>query len=58
MAIRAFYAVDSAKYQTAVKNVVIFGNPDGSGTGIEPGITVANIEVLLVGANGNPCERE
>src|SRR2546422_4254848 len=53
--IRAFYAADSAKYQTALKNVVIYGNPDGSGTAIEPGITAANVEVLLLGANGNPA---
>src|SRR5439155_5522305 len=52
---RAFYAADSSKYQTAVKNVVLYGNPDGSGTAIEPGITAANVEVLLLGADGNPA---
>ncbi len=50
--VRAFYAATPSTYQTAVKNVVIYGNPDGSGTGIEPGITAANVEVLLLGANG------
>ena len=50
--IRAFYAADSSTYQTAVKNVVLYGNPDGSGTLIEPGMTIANVQVLLLGANG------
>jgi len=50
---RSFYPANSSKYQTAVQNVVIYGNPAGSGTGIEPGITAANVQVLLLGANGN-----
>src|SRR3954462_15676554 len=50
--IRPFYAASSATYQTAVKNVVLYGNPDGSGTVIEPGLTASNLEVLLVGSNG------
>src|SRR5712671_5404209 len=37
---RQFFAADSSKYQTAVQNVVIYGN------------TAANVEVLLLGANG------
>ena len=50
--IRAFYAADSAKYYTAVKNVVLYGNAAGTGTLIEPGMTASNIEVLLLGSNG------
>jgi Flp pilus assembly protein TadG len=54
--IRTFNAGSNSSitaFSTAVKNVVIKGNPDGSGTVIEPGITAANLEVLLLGTNGN-----
>src|SRR5437667_12127656 len=47
--IRTFNAGNAASktaFSTAVKNVVIYGNPDGSGTVIEPGITAAKLEVL------------
>src|SRR5690242_18757093 len=52
--IRTFNAGNNSSitaFSTAVKNVVLYGNPDGSGTLIEPGITAANVEVLLLGTN-------
>ena len=36
---------DYAKIQTAVKNVVVYGNPAGTGTVQVPGLTTANVSV-------------
>ena len=34
---------------TAAKNIVVFGNPDGSGTAILPGLTTSNIQIVREG---------
>jgi Flp pilus assembly protein TadG len=38
---------DYAKIQAAVKNVVVYGNPTGSGTGQVPGLTTGNVAVAF-----------
>jgi len=36
----------SSDYSAAVKNMVIYGNPDGTGQPIAPGLSTANVEIL------------
>ena len=36
----------SAGFLTAVRNVVVYGNPDGSGGAVAPGLAASNVEVL------------
>jgi Flp pilus assembly protein TadG len=43
--LKTFKGSDVAGFKTAVKNMVMFGNPDGTGTLIEPGLTAAQIDV-------------
>ena len=52
--IRTFRCADSdsiAKFKTAVGNMVRFGNPDGSGTLIEPGLTAGEVDVQIKDRN-------
>lgn len=39
-------------FKTAVKNMVMYGNPDGTGTLIEPGLTASQIDVEVKDVNG------
>jgi Flp pilus assembly protein TadG len=39
-------------FKTAVKNMVMYGNPDGTGTLIEPGLTASQIDVEVKSATG------
>lgn len=39
-------------WKTEVKNTMRFGNPDGSGSLIEPGLTAAQIDVQIKDKNG------
>ena len=41
-----------AKFKTAVGNVVRFGNPEGTGVVIEPGLTAAQVDVQIKDKNG------
>ena len=43
-------------FKTAVKNMVMFGNPDGSGNLIEPGLTASQIDVEIKDPNGNNAD--
>jgi hypothetical protein len=55
---RTFRCADSvsiAKYKTAVANMVRFGNPDGSGVLLEPGLQPNQIDVRLKDAAGAPA---
>ena len=55
---RTFNCGDSAsigKFKTAVKNMVRYGNPDGSGTLIEPGLTNAEVDVQIKDKDGGPA---
>jgi hypothetical protein len=36
----------SAAFSKAVKNLVVYGNPQGTGKPIAPGLSIANVEVL------------
>lgn len=56
--IRTFNAGDNSSitaFKTAVTNVVLCGNPAGSGTVIAPGLAAKNIDVQITGADGNPA---
>jgi hypothetical protein len=39
-------ATPSEGFATAVRNMVVYGNPDGSGQPVAPGLTAANVEVV------------
>jgi Flp pilus assembly protein TadG len=43
-------------WKTAVSNVMRFGNPDGTGTLIEPGLTAAQIDVQIKDSGGNNAD--
>ena len=54
-AMRTFRCADSTsitKFKTATANMVRFGNPDGSGALIEPGLTAAEVDVQIKDRNG------
>jgi len=56
--VRTFNAGNSSSitaFKTAVKNVVLTGDPSGSGTVIAPGLAATNIDVQITGADGNPA---
>jgi hypothetical protein len=36
----------SAGFLTAVRNMVVYGNPEGTGKPVAPGLTLSNVEVL------------
>jgi hypothetical protein len=36
----------SAAFSKAVENMVVYGNPDGTGSPVAPGLSIANVEVL------------
>src|SRR6266566_608623 len=42
-----------AAYKTAVKNVVRYGNPTGTGTVIEPGLQDSEVSISIKDVNGN-----
>jgi Flp pilus assembly protein TadG len=50
--LKTFTGSGVSAYKTAVQNMVMYGNPDGTGTLIEPGLTVAQIDVEVKGTNG------
>jgi hypothetical protein len=39
-------ATPSAGFSTAVKNMVVYGNPSGTGAPVAPGLTTAHVQVL------------
>ena len=43
-------------WKTSVSNMMRFGNPDGSGTVIEPGLTDAQIDVQIKDEDGNNAD--
>jgi len=53
--LRTFKGLSSSEitdFKTSVKNMVMYGNPDGTGTLIEPGLTAAQIDVEVKDVNG------
>jgi len=53
--LKTFYCLSSseiASFKTSVKNMVMYGNPDGTGTLIEPGLTAAQIDVEVKSSTG------
>lgn len=49
-------AASMTAFTTAVKNVVRFGNPSGTGTVIEPGLQDNQISVIIKDASGNDAD--
>jgi Flp pilus assembly protein TadG len=49
-------ATKIADWKTAVKNTMRFGNPDGSGTVIEPGLDANEIDVQIKDKDGNDAD--
>jgi Flp pilus assembly protein TadG len=45
----------SAGFQTAVKNTVLYGNPDGGAKPVIPGLTAANITLTPTCSGGLPA---
>lgn len=45
----------SGTYSTAVKNVVVYGNPAGSGSPVLPGLTTSNVNLAMSFAAGVPA---
>jgi len=43
-------------FKTSVKNMVMYGNPDATGTLIEPGLTAAQIDVEVKDVSGNNAD--
>ena len=43
-------------FKTSVKNMVMYGNPDGTGTLIEPGLTPGQIDVEVKDSSGNNAD--
>jgi Flp pilus assembly protein TadG len=54
--LKTFTGSGVAAFKTAVQNMVMYGNPDGSGTLIEPGLTASQIDVEVKDANGNNAD--
>jgi Flp pilus assembly protein TadG len=50
--LKTFKGSDVAGFKTAVQNMVMYGNPDGTGTLIEPGLTAAQIDVEVKSSAG------
>jgi Flp pilus assembly protein TadG len=50
--LKKYPASQDAAFKTAVKNMVMYGNPDGTGTLIEPGLTADKLDVEIKGADG------
>ncbi len=46
----------SAAYLSAVRNMAVYGNPDGSGTAIVPALAPANISVTKTFDHGVPYQ--
>ncbi len=46
----------SAAYLSAVRNMTVYGDPDGSGTAIVPGLAPANISVTMTFDHGVPYQ--
>jgi Flp pilus assembly protein TadG len=56
---KTFKCSNSSKvtaWKTAVANTMRFGNPDGSGTVIEPGLTAAQVDVQIKDSDGNDAD--
>ena len=49
---RTFKGSDVSGFKTAVQNMVMYGNPDGTGTLIEPGLTTSQIDVQVKSSTG------
>src|SRR6266446_6420076 len=53
--LKTFKCLNSSEitdFKTSVKNMVMYGNPDGTGTLIEPGLTAAQIDVEVKSSAG------
>ena len=53
--LKTFYCLNSGEidtFKTSVRNMVMYGNPDGTGTLIEPGLTAGQIDVQVKDVNG------
>ena len=45
---------NTASYATAVKNVVVYGDPAGGSTAIVPGLSTSQVNVVISPATGEP----
>ena len=57
--LKTFTCSNSTKitnWKTSVKNMMRFGNPDGTGTVIEPGLDANEIDVQIKDASGNDAD--
>ena len=43
-------------FKTAVQNVIMYGNPAGTGTVIEPGLVAGQLDVEIMDVNGNNAD--
>jgi Flp pilus assembly protein TadG len=50
--LKTFQGSNVSGFKTAVKNMVMYGNPDGTGTLIEPGLTASQIDVQVKSSTG------
>lgn len=44
----------ASDFQTAVQNVVLYGNPNGGMTAVLPGLTASNVNLTVTFTNGVP----
>jgi hypothetical protein len=44
----------STAFSTAVKNVVVYGNPNGTGSPLVPGLTTSHVNLGVTFVNGVP----
>src|SRR5215831_15291878 len=49
---KEFKGSDVSGFKTAVKNMIMYGNPDGTGNLIEPGLAASQLDVEIKGADG------
>lgn len=54
--LKTFQCSSIDTFKTQVKNMVMYGNPDGTGTLIEPGLTAAQLDVEVKDVNGNNAD--
>src|ERR1700732_1203625 len=50
--LKTFQGSNVRGFKTAVQNMVMYGNPDGTGTLIEPGLTASQIDVEVKASDG------
>jgi hypothetical protein len=54
--LKTFKCSDIPGFKAAVQNMVMYGNPDGTGALIEPGLTASQLDVEVKDVNGNNAD--